>query len=75
MKPDLKVVRLDTGYAKGQTVREAIIKAGRKAKDLDAQSICVVMRTPDNSIQTLYAGCDWVERTGMLEIAKVSELC
>ena len=69
-KPDLKVVRLDTGVAKGYTVREALVAASRKAKEIDAQSICIVMRSADNAVHTRSAGCDWIERAGMLEIAK-----
>jgi len=74
VKPDLKVVRIQTGTAKSRTVREAIIAAARRAKECDAQSICIVMRNADNSIRSEYAGCDWLEKVGMLEIAKVSEI-
>lgn len=66
----LKVVRLDTGVARGYTVREALVAASRKAKEIDAQSICIVMRSADNAAHTRSAGCDWIERVGMLEIAK-----
>lgn len=67
---NLKVVRLETGVAKGYTVREALVAASRKAKEIDAQSICIVMRSADNAVHTRSAGCDWIERRGMLDIAK-----
>lgn len=70
MKQNLKVVRLKTNSARGWTARETLMDAMRVAKKIDAESAIVILRSKDSEIHARCGGCDWVERTGMLEIAK-----
>ncbi len=75
MKPDLKVVRMDTGTSRGRTARETLIASGRIAKERDADVCIVVMRTKNGDVFTQYGGrgSDWATRVGMLEIAKIMD--
>ena len=73
MSNKLQIVRLDTQTAKGRTARETLLSALKCAREHDADAAIVILRHKDGRVQSHFGGsaCGWIERVGMMEIAKI----
>jgi len=66
--PNLYRIKPET--SKGRTVRQACYDACQSAKKEGAVGVAIIMKLENGNVRSHYAGLDWIERVGVLEIAK-----